>query len=147
MTMHATETEAIRKTVTVPLPMEKAFRLFTDGAGSWWPVASHSIEGDKVDDVVFDADAKRVYERTSDGTEHDWADILVWEPPSGFRLGWRVDPNSAGTEVEVRFSPEGEGTRVELEHRGWEKCGPGERSSYDGGWEYVLGQYETKAAG
>jgi hypothetical protein len=41
----------------------------------------------------------------------------------------------------VRFAPEGEGTRVELEHRGWEKSGAGERSSYDGGWEYVLRKF------
>jgi len=27
------------------------------------------------------------------------------------------------TEVEVRFVPDGEGTRVELEHRGWERVG------------------------
>jgi uncharacterized protein YndB with AHSA1/START domain len=145
MTMHATETEAIRKTVSVPLPLEKAFRLFTDEAGSWWPVASHSIEGDKVEDVVFDPDAKRVYERTADGVEHDWADIVGWQPPNGFVLTWRVNPEKTGTEVEVTFSEEGDRTRVDLEHRGWEKSGPGERSNYDGGWAYVLGKYESAA--
>ena len=35
MTMHATETDAIRKTVTVPLPVEKAFNLFTAGIDTW----------------------------------------------------------------------------------------------------------------
>jgi hypothetical protein len=29
----------------------------------------------------------------------------------------------APTEVEVRFLPDGDGTRVELEHRGWERVG------------------------
>jgi uncharacterized protein YndB with AHSA1/START domain len=145
MTSQATETDAIRKSVTVPLPVEKAFGLFTDGIGSWWPFDSHSIEGDRVENAVFDTEAKRLYERTADGTEHDWGDILAWEPPSRFLLGWRVNPQSPGTEVEVRFTPEGEGTRIELEHRGWEKCGPGERSSYDGGWDYVLGKFVQAA--
>jgi uncharacterized protein YndB with AHSA1/START domain len=141
MTMQATETEAIRKSVIVPLPVEKAFRLFTDGANSWWPLATHSIGREAVEDVVFDADDKRVYERLADGTEHEWADITAWEPPGRFMLNWRVNPDKIGTEVEVRFSADGDETRVDLEHRGWEKCGPGERASYDGGWDFVLGKY------
>jgi uncharacterized protein YndB with AHSA1/START domain len=141
MPTQAAETGAIRKSVNVPLPVERAFRLFTEGIGTWWPFESHSIEGDKVENAVFDLEAKRLYERAADGTEHDWGDIIAWEPPTRFLLGWRVNPANAGTEVEVRFAPEGEGTRVELEHRGWEKCGPGERSSYEGGWDYVLGKF------
>ena len=141
MTMQATEIEAIRKSVTVPLPVEKAFRLFTDGANSWWPVATHSIGGEDVENVTFDPEGKRVYERLKDGTEHDWADIDAWEPPNRFLLAWRVNPEKIETEVEVRFSADGDETRVDLEHRGWEKCGPGERASYDGGWDFVLGKY------
>jgi uncharacterized protein YndB with AHSA1/START domain len=146
MTTQATETAAIRKSVSVPLPLEKAFRLFTDGINTWWPFETHSIEGEKVETAVFDTEAKRLYERTADGTEHDWGDILAWEPPNGFLLAWRVSPATVGSEVEVRFAPEDGGTRVELEHRGWEKCGPGERSNYDGGWEYVLGTYVSTAS-
>jgi uncharacterized protein YndB with AHSA1/START domain len=141
MTMQATEIEAIRKSVTVPLPVEKAFRLFTDGVNSWWPVATHSIGGEDVENVMFDPDGKRVYERLADGTEHDWADINAWEPPNRFLLAWRVNPEKIGTEVEVRFSADGDETRVDLEHRGWEKRGASERADYDGGWDFVLGQY------
>jgi uncharacterized protein YndB with AHSA1/START domain len=147
MTMQATETDAIRKSVTVPLPIDKAFRLFTDGVNTWWPFASHSIGGEQVEEVIFDVDAKRLYERDADGSEHDWGDIHVWDPPNRFLLGWRVNPASPATEVEVRFSREGEETRVDLEHRGWERCGPAERSSYDSGWGYVLGKYEAEARG
>jgi uncharacterized protein YndB with AHSA1/START domain len=145
MTMQATETEAIRKSVIVPLPVEKAFRLFTDGASSWWPLATHSIGGDEVESVTFDPERKLVYERHADGTEHDWGDITAWDPPNRFLLNWRVNPEKIGTEVEVRFSADGEETRVDLEHRGWENCAPGERSSYDGGWDFVLGKYAGAA--
>jgi uncharacterized protein YndB with AHSA1/START domain len=141
MTMQATEIEAIRKSVTVPLPVEKAFRLFTDGVNSWWPVATHSIGGEDVENVTFDPESKRVYERLADGTEHDWADINAWEPPNRFLLAWRVNPEKTGTEVEVRFSADGEETRVDLEHRGWEKRGASERADYDGGWDFVLGKF------
>ena len=145
MTMQATETDAIRKSVTVPLPLDKAFRLFTDGANSWWPLATHSIGGEQTESVTFDLEAKRVYERTADGSEHDWADIVAWEPPDRFLLGWRVNPDAPTTDVEVRFVAEGEETRVDLEHRGWERRAAGERANYDGGWEFVLGQFVAAA--
>lgn len=52
-----------------------------------------------------------------------------------------MNPERAPTEVEVRFAPEGEGTHVELEHRGWEATGdPQGRAGYQKGWNYVLGR-------
>lgn len=140
MTTHATETDAIRKTVTVPLPVEKAFSLFTSGTDTWWPLETHSIGGAKTESAIFDVEAKRLYERQADGTEHDWADILAWEPPNRFLLNWRVNPARPAAEVEVRFSADGDATRVDLEHRGWEKCGPEDRANYDSGWDFVLGK-------
>ena len=54
-------------------------------------------------------------------------------------LEWKVNSAAPPTEVEVRFSPDGDGTRVELEHRGWEQYptgGADERGSYDTGWSH-----------
>ena len=118
MTMHATETDAIRKTVTVPLPVEKAFNLFTAGIDTWWPFESHSIGGDKTESAVFDVDAKRLYEREADGSEHDWADIVAWEPPNRFLLNWRVNPTRPETELEVRFAADGDAAMAQdlLDH-------------------------------
>lgn len=147
MTMQATETAPIQKTVLVPLPVEKAFLLFTDGLDSWWPLETHSTGGEKVETAVLEArEGGRLYERHTDGTEHDWGAVIAWEPPNRFALDWRVSPNVRGTEVEVRFTPEDAGTRVELEHRGWERCGPGSRGNYAGGWEHVLGKFAEAAA-
>jgi uncharacterized protein YndB with AHSA1/START domain len=147
MTMQATETAPIQKTVLVPLPVEKAFLLFTDGIDSWWPFDSHSIGGEQVETAVLEpVEGGRLYERHADGTEHDWGEVTAWDPPNRFALDWRVTPNVIGTEVEVRFTPESDGTRVELEHRGWEHCGPGSRESYSSGWEYVLGRFTEAAA-
>ena len=49
----------------------------------------------------------------------------------------------------MTFTPEGEGTVVELEHRNWEQAGAGGaemRDAYDGGWELVLAPFAEKAA-
>jgi uncharacterized protein YndB with AHSA1/START domain len=134
--------EAIRKSVTVKVPLERAFLAFTDGITSWWPLATHSYGGDKATAAVFEGKVGgRVYERQEDGTEADWAEVVAWEPPDRFLLEWKICPS----EVEVRFTDEGGGvTRVDLEHRGWERVGEGAgaiRENYAGGWDVVLGKF------
>jgi hypothetical protein len=59
--------------------------------------------------------------------------VTAWDPPSRFAVDWHVSPDVVGSEVEVRFTPAGDETRVELEHRGWEQCGPAARENYAGG--------------
>ena len=57
---------------------------------------------------------------------------------------WKASDWNAPTEVEVRFTPDGAGTLVELEHRGWERAGESgakSRDGYDGGWNLVLARY------
>ena len=137
--MSTTEALAdITKSVTVDASVETAFETFTRQIGSWWPTGSHRIFEDS--SVVFDEQVGgRVYERSAGGEEGDWADVLVWEPPRRFVLRWRVNPNRRPTELEVTFTPEGTGTRVDLEHRGWDD--PEGRTNYDGGWDYVLGAF------
>jgi hypothetical protein len=44
----------------------------------------------------------------------------------------------------VRFSPEGPGARVELEHRGFGGSDPRER--YSGGWDVVLAPFVETAS-
>jgi uncharacterized protein YndB with AHSA1/START domain len=141
---------AVRKSIAVSAPVERAFELFTDGIASWWPVGSHSIHGDEVETVVFERrEGGRVYERAGDGRVEDWAFVRVYEPPSRIVLDWRVNPNRPTTEVEVRFVPDGEGTRVELVHSGFEaygEDGAASHESYHTGWDRVLDTF-AEAAG
>jgi uncharacterized protein YndB with AHSA1/START domain len=142
--MTTAEGLVVRKTVTVQPSPERAFALFTEHIGEWWPFGSHSIHGDKVDRLVFERRVGgRVYERTADGEEADWATVLAFEPPSRFLLEWRVNPSRAATELEVTFTPNGSGTRVDLEHRGWDA--EERHRSYDSGWDVVLGEYVAAA--
>ena len=140
----------VRKIVVVRCGVERAFELFTARTGEWWPTASHSIHGERVAEVVVEArEGGRVYERSADGEEAHWASIRTWEPPHRLVLEWKVNPDAAAaTEVEVRFAPDAEGTRVELVHRGWERlldAADAARASYDTGWDVVLGGYEAAA--
>jgi len=138
--------EAVRKTVTVDCSVEEAFRIFTEDVASWWPTGSHSIHGEKVTDVVFEPrEGGEVYELSEDGEKGRWATVVAFEPPARIVLSWEVNPKLTGTEVEVRFAQEGAGTRVELEHRGWDKAFADERAGYDTGWDFVLGKYVQRA--
>jgi uncharacterized protein YndB with AHSA1/START domain len=140
--------EVIRKTVTVECAVEEAFRVFTADALSWWPVETHSIH-EAVDEIVFEPKVGgAVYEIGTNGERGHWATVLEWEPPHRLVLAWNVLEREGDlTEVEVRFLPDGEATRVELEHRGWENVevdGPAKRGNYDTGWDAVLGEYADR---
>jgi uncharacterized protein YndB with AHSA1/START domain len=147
MTQH-TALQPVRKQISVDCDVDTAFRTFTDHIATWWPVESHSITGEGTVAVFESGVGGRMYERAPDGQEHDWGAILVYEPPYRLVLEWKVNPAAPPTEVEVRFSADGDGTRVELEHRGWEQYpsgGSDERAAYDTGWDHVLGRFREAA--
>ena len=135
--------EVVRKTVTVDCSVEEAFRIFTTDALSWWPVESHSIH-QTVSEIVFEArEGGDVYEVSSSGERGHWATVLEWDPPN--RLCWLEHTKGRRRRYRGRGAvPRGRTTRVELEHRGWERLvesAEETRESYDSGWEFVLGKY------
>jgi uncharacterized protein YndB with AHSA1/START domain len=139
----------VRKSVVVSPSPEQAFELFTERKTDWWPYESHAASGEKPDEVVYEKRVGgRVYDRLSGGRENQWATVLAWEPPHRVVIEWQVNPANPATELEVRFTPEGDGTRVDLEHRGWERYGEGAQESfgsYDTGWDFVLSRYVEQA--
>lgn len=135
----------IRLTATIQRPLGEAFRLFTEGIGEWWPSdRGYSFGGGRPTALHLEpAAGGRFYERYTDGEEFDVGRVLVCEPPRRIVFTWQ-GRWSEPTEVEVRFSPEGTGTRVDLEHRGWERLGAGgkqSRTAYLNGWPTVLQRY------
>ena len=141
--MTTTAVEAIRKTVLVDFAPEEAFDLFTRRIARWWPVRTHSYGGEEVKDVVFELEVGgRVYEVTDKG-EQDWGRVVELDPPNRFLLEWLIG-EACGTAVEVTFTPEGPGSRVVLEHRGFGASDPRER--YSGGWDVVLAPFVEHAA-
>ena len=142
---------ALRKTVEVAAPPERAFHLFTDGMAEWWPLATHSVGEERAETVVLEPRVGgRIVERTRDGEEHVWGTVTAWEPPGRVAFTWHPG-RGADTEqdVEVRFEPSGSGTRVELVHTGWERLGDRAAAvyaNYDRGWDLVLGERFGAAA-
>ena len=118
----------VRKTISVKAPPERAFHVFTAEMSRWWHPDHHIGKSPLKAAVVEPRAGGRWYEVGEDGSECEWGKVLVWEPPARVVFAWQLTGewkyNSAFvTEVEVRFIPEGSGTRVELEHRNLERYG------------------------
>jgi uncharacterized protein YndB with AHSA1/START domain len=144
------------KTVEVEIEPMQAFQLFTTGMGTWWPLGTHSIAADthegrvQAKDVVFEPrPGGRIFEVMSDGQEGEWGTVRTWEPPHRVIFSWKPNlTDGPFTEIEVRFEPTRGGTRVRLEHRGWEHFGDqalGRRALYDSGWSALFEMYRTTA--
>lgn len=148
----------VRRTVHVNVPVERAFRVFTEKMGTWWPTTHHIAKTPFVEVVVEPYAGGRWFERDASGKECDWGRVLVWEPPKHVVVSWHLQPDwqynadpALASEVSLMFFAEGPGaTRLELEHRhierhgeNWEKLRQGVDSP--GGWTQVLGGYEKLA--
>jgi len=142
----------IKKSVTVAVPVDEAFRVFTEEMETWWPLRTHAVDTENSDTVVMEGrEGGRLFERGTGGEEHVWGIVQSWEPPQ--RVGYTWHPGrgeDTAQEVEVTFTPEGDGTRVEVRHWGWEKLGDRLEemiASYNEGWDLVLGRYAEAANG
>jgi hypothetical protein len=56
----------LTKAVTVDLPVEEAFRLYTEGVATWWPYSTHSVEGKNVETVAFENRGRRSHLRAGE---------------------------------------------------------------------------------
>jgi uncharacterized protein YndB with AHSA1/START domain len=156
---HTVEISApVKKSITVKASVDYAFRVFTDGFDTWWPRSHHIGKQPMVKAVIEPRVGGRCFGREADGTECDWGRVLTWEPPNRFVLAWQIGPTwqyepdlNKASEVEVRFSAEAGGlTRVNLEHRHFERHGEGAaniRSGVDNpnGWSGLLQTYAARA--
>ena len=139
--------EPIRLTLEVDCAVEQAFHVWTGLTSRWWP-ADHTVSVEPDLDVVFEPRVGgRVFERTRAGAEHDWGEVLAWDPPSRIVYSWHLRADRAdATEVEIRFVPVGDRgrTRLEIEHRHWERLGErgtAWRDANFGGWRTLLPHY------
>jgi uncharacterized protein YndB with AHSA1/START domain len=152
------EIAPVRKSVLVDADPERAFAVFTAGINRWWP-KSHGIGATPVRESVIEPfEGGRWYTRHEDGTDVVVGHVRVWQPGERLVVTWEVsadwkpDPRPAfSSEVEVRFAAEAGGrTRVELEHRNFERMGAagGEkmRQGVDGGWPGLLELFAKEAA-
>lgn len=136
-------TKPLRISFDVSCSPGHAFNTWTARLGAWWP-PDHTVSGDPDATVVLQPGVGgRIYERTPDGHEHDWGEITVWDPPVQLAYLWHLGRDQKdATEVEIRFLPQGDAvTRVEIEHRGWDRLGDGAEAWRDRnqiGWQTLI---------
>ena len=149
MTQETSE-RVVEKSVTVSVPVERAFEVFTAEIGTWWPLRTHAVDTERSETVVMEGRVGgRLFERTPTGEEHVWGTLVAWEPPNRIVYSWHPGRGEeTAQEVEITFSPEGEGTRVDIRHYGWEKLGDRLEetvASYNEGWDKVIAVYARAA--
>ena len=144
-------TTSVRKQIVVEVPVERAFRVFTERFDRIKP-REHNLLGVEIVQTVFEPRVGgHVYDRGADGSECRWARVLAYEPPNRVVISWDISPQwqletdlDKTSEVEIRFIAETpQRTRVELEHRNLDRHGPGweaEREAVRGehGWPVYL---------
>ena len=136
-------TDPLKLTFEVACSAEQAFDVWTSRIDSWWP-SDHTVTGRADLVVVFQSGVGgRIYERTAEGVEHDWGVVTIWDPPQRLAYLWHLGRDrDAATDVDIRFVAQGPGdTRVEIEHRGWERLGESAGAWRDRnriGWQTLL---------
>jgi uncharacterized protein YndB with AHSA1/START domain len=148
----------VKKSITVNASVEHAFEVFTSGFDGWWPRSHHIGSSPMKASFIESGVGGRCYTLQEDGTECPWGQVLEWDPPHRFVMAWQIthewgyQPDLAkASEVEVTFTPQAGGaTRVDLEHRHFERMGPGgdvmrTGVSGPGGWSGLLQLFAAKA--
>jgi uncharacterized protein YndB with AHSA1/START domain len=158
MSTQATET-SVRTSIVVEAPIERAFSVFTEGIGSWFPPEYNLLDTDIAERVFEPRVGGHIYDRGADGSECHWARVLAYEPPHRVVFSWDISPQwqietdpDKTSEVEVSFTPEGpDRTRLELEHRNIDRHGAGwaqirESVGGEGGWPGCLRRFAERLA-
>lgn len=148
--MQETSERVVEKSVKVSVPVDRAFEVFTAEIGTWWPLRTHAVDTERSRTVIMEGRVGgRLLERAPSGEEHVWGTIAAWEPPSRIVYSWHPGRDEeTAQEVEVTFEAEGDGTRVQIRHYGWEKLGDRMEetvASYDEGWDLVIAEYVEAA--
>jgi uncharacterized protein YndB with AHSA1/START domain len=150
---------AVRVSVTVEAPIDRAFQVFTEQCDAWWPRSHRLGEAERIGVVLEPRIGGHWYEQTKDGKACDWGRVLAWDPPEHLVLSWQIgvgfvpepDPERA-SRVDVSFEAvRPDATKVTVVHSDFERHGEGweamrEGVSNEGGWPGILPAY-AKVAG
>jgi uncharacterized protein YndB with AHSA1/START domain len=115
--------ESIHVAVQLPMPAEKAWALLTEQHHivNWWG-----------DHVGLQAEAGGKFRETwlQDGREIITSgEVIFCEPPRALEMSWADGAWPGYTKVAFCLSQHGEGTRLTLDHSGWDVQPKGERQA------------------
>jgi uncharacterized protein YndB with AHSA1/START domain len=150
----------VRRTIVVRAGRARAFAVFTEGIGTWWPPEHHILQAELAEMVFEPRVGGRIVDRGVDGSECAWSRVLAYDPPDHFVMSWDIgldwqietDP-SRTSEIEVTFTDQGDGTTlVALEHRHLDRHGDGWQGMRSAvadpnGWQVGLDRLAATLAG
>jgi len=131
--MSAKSTDRAVVTTFVAVDPDLAFEVFTGEIDRWWRRGPRFRPGGGSSGGALRFEptpgGRRLVETAGAGGEQvfEIGRVLVWEPGARLVFEWRgrdFSPDER-TEVEIHFEPAAGGTRVTLEHRGWDALRPG----------------------
>ncbi|MDY7100305.1 MAG: SRPBCC domain-containing protein [Actinomycetota bacterium] len=148
-----TAPEALEAEVTVPVPPDEAFAVFTDGFGTWWPAEFSWSQPELLEAMVMDGRLDGMLTEVGPhGFRIDWGRIIAWDPPRALSFTWQIGPDRTpvpdpeqASRVHVTFEPAGDGTAVRVRHDDWANHGDAGHEYRDGfaqAWPMALAAYE-----
>lgn len=150
--------DPIVKTIDVPCGQEKAFAVFVNEMGSWWPLDKRSMslmQSDGKPAKSLSIEAKlggKIVEIGHDDTEYLWGTIRSYDPNDSVSMNFHMGlPPENASLVEVRFTAlDNERTRVELTQSNFEAFGDMAemmRGGYGSGWVIIFEEGYKSACG
>jgi len=120
--------DVARASVFVRVAPEDAFEVFTKEIDAWWRTGpKYRIAGRRRGKLFFEGGVGgrmfETFELSTGSRTIEVGKVLAWSPPTYLAFEWRgvnFKPDES-TVVEVRFTPENDGTMVSVVHRGWSK--------------------------
>lgn len=147
------ESTGAAQTAVVPAALDRAFAVFTEGLGTWWP-PEFTWSQDVLAAIGMEPrEGGLLFERGPHGFRIDWGRVLSWDSPHRLVFAWQIspervpEPNPAkASQVEVRFVEQGPAaTQVRVAHSRFDRHGEGgegyRAAMADQGWPHILERY------
>lgn len=113
---------AVIVSLRVKATPREAFDVFTQEIGAWWRPNGLFELTPRGDGMLRFENEERLVTTLANGKEFEIGRVTLWRRGEALAFSWRqasFAPDQI-TQVEVRFEPAGDETRVTVEHRGWD---------------------------
>lgn len=139
------DTSPIVHELTLACSPSHAFEVFTARIGEWWD-PQYSGDAETFKTVTIDPRMRgQITERHEDGSEHDWGEVIAWDPPAKVAFSFTLaQDRTFPSVVRATFVPAEQGTLVTFEHGGWSKHNAEARGKFTD-WAHLLDRYVEAA--
>lgn len=131
---------SVERATRVRCSVEHAFETFVGKLDRWWPAGHRRFQRSEFHLEAHEGG--RFFERSDGGEEAPWGKVVTFDRPHRLVLRWFPGAIDRPTEVEVRFEPDGDHTRVAVTHSaGTSGLGdewPERARLFERGWDTVL---------